>query len=552
MKSNYKKIGDYIQLVDVRNKDLSVTKLLGLTVNKVFIPSVANTIGTNMKNYKIIRKGQFACSIMQVRRDKKMPIALLEEFDEAIISQAYPIFEVVNENKLLPEYLMMWFSRIEFDRQATFHAVGGVRGSLEWEDFLDFELPIPSIEKQNEIVKEYNTIVNRIKLNEQLNKKLEETAQAIYKHWFVDFEFPSSGGVSAGRGGDKDLSQIQFTKHKRNTKAYKSLPYNPKLKERAKALRKAGNLAEVLFWQQVHKGKFKGLDFDRQKIIGNYIVDFYCANVNVIIEIDGSSHDNKQEYDAKRDEYLQSLGLTVIHITDKEVKNNLSSTMQWLNDHPAFQAPLPRRGSSGYKSNGGKMVLNTELDKEIPEGWGVRTLDGICQILNKKRKPISGVDREEIQGDYPYYGAMGVVDYINDFVFDGTYLLVSEDGVYVTDKNGNPSLQYVWGQFWVNNHAHILQGKDLVTTEYLMLALKNTNVTHLVTGAAQPKINLGNLSGIALQIPDDLVLENFNKLTTRVYDKYKISFNKNKLLNELKDLLLSKMSKVELEKEIIN
>src|SRR5690606_18020333 len=143
-----------------------------------------------MKSYKIIRKNQFACSVMQVRRDGKMPVALLRDFDEAIISQAYPVFEVVNTTLLLPQYLMMWFTRTEFDRQATFHAVGGVRGSLEWEDFLDFEMPVPSIETQQEIVNEYRTITKRIDLNEQLNQKLEETAQALYKHWFVDFEFP--------------------------------------------------------------------------------------------------------------------------------------------------------------------------------------------------------------------------------------------------------------------------------------------------------------------------------------------------------------------------
>jgi type I restriction enzyme S subunit len=201
--SSYKRLGDFIELVDERNRDLSVTTLLGLSISKQFIPSVANTIGTNMKTYKIIRKNQFACSVMQVRRDGKMPVALLKEFDEAIISQAYPVFQVIDETELLPEYLMMWFTRSEFDREATFHAVGGVRGSLEWEDFLDFELPIPSIEKQQQLVAEYNTVTNRINLNNQLNQKLEATAQALYKHWFVDFEFPnaenkpykSSGGL---------------------------------------------------------------------------------------------------------------------------------------------------------------------------------------------------------------------------------------------------------------------------------------------------------------------------------------------------------------------
>tara|TARA_B100001094_G_C18186320_1_gene804015 strand:- start:3043 stop:4107 length:1065 start_codon:yes stop_codon:yes gene_type:complete len=129
---------------------------------------------------------------MQVRRDKKIPVALQKDFDEAIISQAYPVFEVIDPKLLDPEYLMMWMSRSEFDRQSCFHAVGGVRGSLEWNDFCDMTLPIPSIEKQREIVREYNVVNDRIALNEKLTQKLEETAQAIYKQWFVDFEFPIS------------------------------------------------------------------------------------------------------------------------------------------------------------------------------------------------------------------------------------------------------------------------------------------------------------------------------------------------------------------------
>ncbi|GHT24968.1 hypothetical protein AGMMS4957_18920 [Bacteroidia bacterium] len=201
MPSNYKPIGDYIRLVDERNKDLKVETLLGLTIFKQFIPSVANIIGTDMANYKIIRKNQFACSTMQVRRDKKMPVALLSELDEAIISQAYPVFEIKDTEILLPEYLMMWFTRAEFDREACFYAIGGVRGSLEWEDFCNMQLPVPPIEKQKEIVAEYNKIQNRIALNNSLIQKLEETAQAIYKQWFVDFEFPNEEGKAYRSNG---------------------------------------------------------------------------------------------------------------------------------------------------------------------------------------------------------------------------------------------------------------------------------------------------------------------------------------------------------------
>lgn len=200
MRSNYRKIGEFIHLVDVRNKHSEDHELLGLSITKEFIPSVANIVGTNMANYKVIKKGQFACSLMQVRRDKKIPVALQQDFDIAIISQAYFVFEVVDQEDLIPEYLMMWMSRAEFDRHACFLAVGGVRGSLEWEDFCDMELPVPSIEKQWEIVREYNIVNDRIALNKQVIKNLEDAAQIIYKQWFMDFEFPISKEIAESIG----------------------------------------------------------------------------------------------------------------------------------------------------------------------------------------------------------------------------------------------------------------------------------------------------------------------------------------------------------------
>ena len=180
-----KRLGDYIREVDVRNRDLSVTTLVGLTINKAFIPSVANVIGTDLSNYKVIRKEQFACSLMQVSRDGKMPVAMFENAT-AIMSPAYPMFEVIDKSILMPQYLMMWFSRKEFDREASFYAVGGVRGSLTWEDFCDMKLPIPSIERQREIVAEYETLSKRIRLNEQMISTLEATAQTLYRKMFVD------------------------------------------------------------------------------------------------------------------------------------------------------------------------------------------------------------------------------------------------------------------------------------------------------------------------------------------------------------------------------
>ena len=183
--NNLKRLGDYIRPVDVRNRDLGVNKLVGLTIDKAFIPSVANTIGTDLSNYKVISENQFACSLMQVSRDGKMPIAMFKG-EPCIMSPAYPMFEVSKKNELLPEYLMMWFSRSEFDREASFYAVGGVRGSLEWNDFCDMQIPVPAIEKQREIVAEYNTLQNRIETNKKLIATLEQTAQTLYRHTFID------------------------------------------------------------------------------------------------------------------------------------------------------------------------------------------------------------------------------------------------------------------------------------------------------------------------------------------------------------------------------
>jgi type I restriction enzyme S subunit len=194
MPSNYKRLGDYIQEVNIRNSDLSNIPLLGVSIKKVLMPSIANIIGTDMSTYKLIKKNQFAYGPVTSRNGDKISIALLEEFDNAMVSQAYTVFEVIDENELLPEYLMMWFRRPEFDRYARFISHGSAREIFSWTEMCETLLPIPSLEKQKQIVREYNTIQNRIIINNQLISKLEETAQAIYKQWYVDFEFPDDNG----------------------------------------------------------------------------------------------------------------------------------------------------------------------------------------------------------------------------------------------------------------------------------------------------------------------------------------------------------------------
>ena len=172
MKSNYKSIGELVERIDQRNIDGGVTNLIGVSIDKKFINSVANVIGTDLTKYKVIEKYDFAVSLMQVSRDEKIPVACQKEYDKAIMSPAYPIFRVKDTNVILPEYLEMWFMRPEFDREASFIAVGGVRGSMPWDDFANMKLPVPPIEEQRKIVQAYKTITNRIELKKKINNNL--------------------------------------------------------------------------------------------------------------------------------------------------------------------------------------------------------------------------------------------------------------------------------------------------------------------------------------------------------------------------------------------
>ncbi len=390
MKSNYNKIGQYIRLVDERNFDLKVETLLGLTINKDFIPSVANTVGSDMSRYKIIRKNQFACSLMQVRRDKKIPVALQRNYKEAIISQAYPVFDVTNKDELLPEYLMMWFTRSEFDREACFYAVGGVRGSLEWEDFCNMQLPVPDIEKQKAIVKEYNTIVNRIKLNEQLNQKLEETAQAIYKEWFVDFEFP-------------------MTK-----------------------------------------------------------------------------------------EYAESIG-------------------------------KPELEGKTYKANGGEMVWNEELGKDIPVGWSDGILEEIMVFNNGKKKP-------ESKGKIPVYGGNGILDYADEYNNEDV-IAVGRVGAYCG------SLFRVLNKCWVSDNAISAKSRNNFNM-FCFYTLKILNLNERSEGTGQPLLTQGILNNIQSVIPIENTISKYEIISNKLFKQSNIFNIELESLKSLRITILSKMATI--------
>ena len=359
MKSIYKPIGDLVERIDERNINGSINTLLGVSIDKCFIKSVANTVGTDLTKYKVIRRDDFAVSLMQVSRDAKIPVACLKDCDCAIMSPAYSIFRVVDTNEVLPDYLSMWFSRSEFDREAAFIAVGGVRGSMPWEEFCRIQVLVPSLEEQRKIVRDYQTVVDRIALKRKINDNLEATAQAV--------------------------------------------------------------------------------------------------------------------------------------LQDKIVSNGIETTV-----------------------------------------------DSLIDLFDSMRRPMSSLDRSGMERIYPYYGAASLMDYVDDYIFDGIYGLLGEDGT-VMDDNGYPTMQYVWGKFWVNNHAHIFQGKNGYSTEMVYLILKKTVVRNAVTGAVQLKINQENLRKLPVIVPCDDDLTELNALIGKVFLTIRENRTEIEQLANLKDILLAKM-----------
>lgn len=209
MKSNYDILGNHIRLIDTRNTDSVTDRVLGINIDKFFMPSVANVIGTDLSKYKLITKGKFACNPMHVGRDERLPVALYEEDAPAIVSPAYFMFEVIDENVLDENYLMMWFRRPEFDRICWLHTDGSVRGGITWDDICRLELPVPAIEEQREIVRSYKAITERIAIKRQINDNLVELCKTEFMKIFAscpEYQDEQSAWFSQPLG--KSLSRV--------------------------------------------------------------------------------------------------------------------------------------------------------------------------------------------------------------------------------------------------------------------------------------------------------------------------------------------------------
>ena len=341
MQSNYKRLGDYIQEVNIRNKDLKQYPLLGVSIKKEMIISIANTVGTDMSTYKIIKKNQFAYGPVTSRNGDKISIALSNE-EQALLSQAYVVFET--NNLLLPEYLMMWFRRPEFDRYARYKSHGSAREIFDWQEMSEVMLPIPSLEKQQEIVNEYHTIQKRINLNNQLIAKLEETAQTIYKQWFVegiDLQNLPVGWKT------KVLSEIA------SIKGGKRLPKGEELNDLklGRPYIKVADMKKTKYL--VLNDKFQYVSNDIQSLISRYIIN----SGDLIISIVGT--------------------IGMINIIDDSLNNaNLTENC--------------------FKINGFKLInanylyhyLNSEIGKRVIEERTVGGVQGKLPMYNVESMPI--------------------------------------------------------------------------------------------------------------------------------------------------------------------
>ena len=223
--------------------------------------------------------------------------------------------------------------------------------------------------------------------------------------------------------------------------------------------------------------------------------------------------------------------------TNNQINQELEAMAKALYDYWFVQFDFPDQNGKPYKSSGGKMVYNPELKREIPEGWGVEKWGDITICHDSKRVPLSSNDRELVKGEIPYYGATGIMDYVNDYIFDGDYVLMAEDGSVMTET-GTPILQRISGKNWVNNHAHVLEPVKNHSCKLLMMLLKDVSVMKIKTGSIQMKINQENMNKIVVPaIPLELLFEINQKL--EVIDKQQLNLiEENKQLTQLRDWLL--------------
>lgn len=290
------------------------------------------------------------------------------------------------------------------------------------------------------------------------------------------------------------------------------------------------------------------IENDESKVTNQFL--YYFLQTNPFITTNGSTikrlyNDNLRDTKIPNVPSIQQQNqiTDILGALDKKIQINnqinqeLEAMAKTLYDYWFVQFDFPDQNGKPYKSSGGKMVYHPELKYEIPEGWGVEKLGDITICHDSKRVPLSSNDRELVKGEIPYYGATGIMDYVNDYIFDGDYVLMAEDGSVMTEK-GTPILQRISGKNWVNNHAHVLEPVKNHSCKLLMMLLKDVSVMKIKTGSIQMKINQENMNKIVVPaIPLELLFEINQKL--EVIDKQQLNLiEENKQLTQLRDWLL--------------
>lgn len=250
----------------------------------------------------------------------------------------------------------------------------------------------------------------------------------------------------------------------------------------------------------------------------------------------------------------------------KMPRGDKTSIMQY--EVPLIDLQVQKKIASVLKALDGKIKLNNEINNNLfeqaqslfkswfidfdpfsntmPEDWAIGTIGDIIEVYDSKRVPLSGSQRDKMDKIYPYYGATSLMDYVDDYLFDGIYLLLGEDGT-VVDRYGFPILQYVEGKFWVNNHAHILRGKNGFSVETLYLLFSLTNIKSIVTGAVQQKISQSNLKKIEIIIPAKEILSNFDEIVQPIFAQIRNLRREIEKLKQLRDELLPKLMSGEID-----
>ena len=486
-------------------------------------------------------------------------------------------YGIIAKEQTTNDFLYYLLKNVVEDLQAKGH--GSVFNTITRDTFDTITVDLPSLDEQKRIAEILGSLDDKIELLQKQNKTLEDMPKALFKSWFVDFDVVRAKAALATR---RNLSPLRGKCHN-VAKGGPNKPnsscalvsthqiYAKSVKNLVRAMRQNLTPQEVKLWQYLRKEQL-GVKFRRQfPIDSKYIADFACLEKKLIIELDGTQHAENQ-HDKERTLYLEDNGFTVLRFWNNEIDKNLIGCLERIRELlnrpplPAYEengadnTPLPACGV--LSPQGGQITGEADIMREyhlteelydlfpssfadsplgpIPSGWEVKTLGDVVVCHDSKRVPLSNRERSEKQGPYPYYGATSIMDHVENYLFDGIFLLLGEDGS-VVKPDGTPFLQYVFGKIWVNNHAHVLQGKGNIRTEYLYLFLSDVQIQPYVTGAVQAKLNQKNMNSIPLCVANEEIIKIFQGNIDIVFTKIRANLKQIQTLTELRDTLLPRL-----------